>query len=358
MAILPGFNNLKDRMKDKVIDVTYPVVYDAIEEFLTYFNQQVNSLTGLLVEPTTEYQRQYNTATHIRLQPLDGENGRARPVRVGGHYTAAWPMQSAGTALGHAFRENMMMTVEAAMAETAAVAEAYARWSRDQILSALFYPSDYTYSDDTYGDLTVKPLADGGTQTYLKKGGNDAEATDNHYAAQANAIGDSDNAFENAYNLLNEHPENGDGQIVHLIPSGLVATTRALATFFRTRDMNLSQQSDAEYLVGELGAEVPGEWIGYESDSKGFIVQWNSMPANYILSVRVGSPKPLRKRQYPDARLQGFKLFGKREDWPYVEQQFAVHEGYGAWNRVGAVVTRIGNASYAAPANFTTRPIP
>ena len=63
--------------------------------------------------------------------------------------------------------------------------------------------------------------------------------------------------------------------------------------------------------------------------------------------------RPLARRQFPEAQLQGFKSAGERNDYPYFEEQWLRYEGYGALNRVGVVVYLIGAGSYSVPTNYT-----
>jgi hypothetical protein len=102
---------------------------------------------------------------------------------------------------------------------------------------------------------------------------------------------------------------------------------------------------------------VPGTVIG-KHDSGVWIVEWTSVPAGYILATMTEAEPALAMRQEPEASLQGFyKVPEDRNDHPFYEAQWARHAGFGAWNRVGAVVYRIGNGTYAVPANLTP-PIP
>jgi hypothetical protein len=59
-------------------------------------------------------------------------------------------------------------------------------------------------------------------------------------------------------------------------------------------------------------------------------------------------------REEPEAGLQGFKRVAQRNDHPFYEDQYLRIAGFGAYNRIAAVVYRIGNASYAIPSGFTS----
>ena len=99
------------------------------------------------------------------------------------------------------------------------------------------------------------------------------------------------------------------------------------------------------------GTDVPGTLIGYE-DSGAWIVEWLRLPDNYIISVHTGGDTPLAMREDPLPELQGFIEVDPRDDRPYYERAWYRQAGFGALNRVGAHVTRIGNASYAIPTGY------
>jgi hypothetical protein len=92
--------------------------------------------------------------------------------------------------------------------------------------------------------------------------------------------------------------------------------------------------------------------FGYETSGV-WLVEWPAMPANYLIGVTTEGPRPLAMREHPEAQLQGFKRVAERNDHPWYEAQYARFAGFGAWNRVGAVVHYLGNDTYAAPTGLT-----
>lgn len=353
--VMYGFQNLAHVFDRRVEEVGVMQVYDAIQNTITEHNRQINALISLFVERTTEFKRRYRTPSASRLQPLD-ENGRARPISPAGYYDVSWPLQAAGTATGFNDISRIKMTVSDANLLTAQMLGADFRWMRDHILAALFYDDGgddigWTYTDpnDEVGALNIVGLAAGGSQVYNILAGADSGATDDHLLAQAAGIADVSNPFPSIYQDLVEHPDNS-GEVISIIPTNLKSSVENLATFYPTTDANLRSGSGVTELVGNLGVEVPGQIIGYVD--KNWIVEWRSMPSNYVVSVTTGGPRALRMREHPEAELQGFRLVGTRDDHPFQESQWRRIAGFGAWNRVGAVVTRVGNASYAVPTNY------
>lgn len=353
---LYGFLELQDIFAERVVGNLIDVVDVAIQQSLEEHNRQMDALLGLFVEPTTSYSARFKQTTAHRLQPLD-DNGRARPIKVLGAYDVAWPIHSAGSAWGENYVTRVKMTVADAERITASMLEADMRWIRDHILAALFSDTAWTFVDPEHGSLAIEPLADGGAETYQKLLGADTMATDTHILGFANDLDDgADNALIALADDLREHPENGD-QVVFLIDSTTKVEAIALDTFYPDPDPNLRVGSGATELVGSLSVPVPGDVLGYEAASRSWLVEWPAMPTNYVIGVTTGGVKPLRMRQDPEPELQGFVRVAERNDHPFYEQQWLRRAGFGAWNRVGAVVAELEDASYDVPTGYTS-PMP
>lgn len=355
--VMYGFENLASLFDRRVEDVGVDTVYEAIQRTIDEHNRQMDALIGLFVERTTDFKRRYRTPSASRLQPLD-ENGRARPVMPAGAYDVAWPIQSAGAASGFNRISRIKMTVQDANEITAMMLGADFRWMRDHILAALFYDdggddTGWTYNDpnDDIGSLNIVGLAAGGSQVYNVLAGAENGATDDHLLAQAASVADVSNPFPNIYQELVEHPDNG-GEVVALIPTNIKSAVEGLSTFYPITDPNLRSGSGVTELVGSLNMQIPGEVIGYVD--KVWVVEWRSAPDNYIVATTTEGPRALRMREHPEPELQGFRMVAEREDHPFLESQWERHAGFGAWNRVGAVVQRVGNGSYAVPTNYAS----
>lgn len=354
--VLYGFRNLQDIYADRVTDSNVAVINTAIQQSVDEHNRQLAALNALFVTPTTAYTERYRQTGPVRLQPLDN-NGRALPIKPGGHYDVAFPLQSAGSAWGANYVTRAKMTVQDANDSTAQMLEGDIRWMRDHVLAALFATAAWSYVDPEHGTLSIQPLAlasDG--VTYAVQTGADTAVTDTHQLAQANAIGaGADNPYPIIYSELKEHPENS-GDVVVLIPTALKATTQALTTFNPIADPNIQAGSGSDRLVGTLGVQTPGTLIGYD-DSGTWIAEWPSLPATHMVAVTTGGNRALAMREDPEPELRGFKLVAERNNHPFYESQWLRRAGFGARNRVGAVVYRVGNGTYAAPTGFTS-PMP
>lgn len=356
MAIAYGFLELKDIFSQRVVDNTIDVVDAAIQASVDEHNRQMDAIMSLFVEPTTGFKSRFMQTNAHRLQPLD-DNGRARPIKVAGYYDVAFPIQQAGSAWGANYVTRQKMTVGDANRITLSMLEADMRWMRDHIIAALVTSASWTFEDDEFGSLTIENLADGGSETFQILSGADQMATDNHLVGWANAINDgADNALVGMYNDLVEHPENG-GEVIALVATDLKASILDLDTFYEKSDPNVRLGANTAELVGDLGAAVPGELLGYEAASGAWVVEWKSLPNGYFIGVTTQGEKPLKMRQDPEPELQGFKRVAEREDHPFLESQWLRRAGFGAFNRVGGYVGLVGNGTYSTPANYSA-PLP
>jgi hypothetical protein len=349
-AVLYGFINLKDVWTERLININVADVNTAIQASVDEHNRQMDALLGLFARRTTDHQLRYKLPGAHRLQPLD-ENGRARPVKPAGYYDVAWPLVDAGTAWGANYKSLAKMTVDDANRVTAEMLKADKIWVRDQMLAALFASASYTYNDPAYGALTVQPLANGDAVTYSRSGAT-VLSTDTHQLATASAVADVTDPVAGIVAELNEHPEN-DGDVIILVPSNLKSNFTALASFSAFVDPNLRDGANTRTVAGSgPGVAVPGEVLGYH-DEKAWIVEWKGLPDNYVIATTANAEPALAMREEPEAELQGFKKVGERNDHPFYENQWARFAGFGAWNRVGALVYRFGNGTYAVPTGYT-----
>ncbi len=349
MAILYGLLNMADVAASRVTEVGVDAVDGAIARSVAEHNRQLDALTNLFAVRTTNFKsRFYNPAT-ARLQPLDN-SGRALPIKPSGQYDVAFPIQMGGTAWGFDYVTGQKLTVGEVARVVASMQDADSRWMRDHILAALFYKSTtvpWTFVDDEHGSLSVYGLANGDTVTYDLMTGTDSGATDDHLLYDASIAADT---FVTIHDELLEHPENG-GEVIAFIPTNLKSTVEALATFYPVEDPRIRQGSAASVLTGSLNTAVPGTVLGLCEGC--WIVEWKSLPSDYIIGVTTEGERPLAMREDMEASLRGFKQVAERNDHPWYEKQYLRRAGLGAWNRVGACVVKAAG-SYTVPTGYTS----
>lgn len=331
------------------------LLISAIEYDRARHNSDIDALMRTFAMTTSDYQMEYATSGSSRSQPLD-ENGRAIPIKPPVPYTVGFPIQGSGSAWGANYLTRAMMTTKDLARTLAVMYRGDYQWVLDHVLGHLMDNVGYTHRDITgKGNLAVKGLANGDAVTYYNTTTN-ALATDSHYLGQAAAIADATNPFPTIYAELMEHPDNG-GDVIAFINTAQKATAIALAEFrsaLLDPDITPGPGSTTSRLTGTLNSVLPqGAKVLGKTDSGVWIVEWSVVPAGYIIAITTAGPRPLARRVFPEPSLQGFKPMGDRNDFPYFEEQWARWEGYGAYNRVGAVVMEVSDATYDIPTGYT-----
>lgn len=348
-AVAYGFIGLEHLAARRVSDGNMRLVAEAVQASVDEYNRQATAALAELAETTTEYSARYLLPGGGTLQPLD-EWGNPMVVRSEGYYDVAFPIQQAGTAWGNNRVTRALMTVEEANRETMSALQRDADWMRRHMLAALFDNTTWTYVDKLKGSLTVQPLANGDTVSYLRKSG--VSATDTHYYAQANAISDADNPFDTWHAELNEHPENS-GPYVAYIPSNLKGSIMGLSDFIDAVDTNVNPGALAPTLTGRLDRGFGDTVLGYVNGI--WVVEWSILPDNYGIVVARGAQTPtLMMREFDSPALKGLFIENYSPDGNLHEFRFIRMAGFGAYNRVGALAFRIGNGAYAIPTGYST----
>lgn len=347
-----GFVSLEDIASQRVAAGNVRVVDEAIRASVTEHNRQVTAALAELVEPTTQPYRRYKIGGGGSLQPLD-QWGNPQVVRDEGQYDVAWPIQGGGTAWGDNRISRAMMTVQDADRYTLNALRRDADWVKRHLLAALLDNTSYTFLDpqDDIGTLTIQPLANGDSVTYLKKTG--ALATDTHYYAQAAAIADAANPFPTLETELSEHMEN-DGPYVAYVSTSLKASIMALTTFHDVADSNLRPGDGQTQLIGRIDRGFGDKVLGYVEPGV-WIVEWAVMPAGYGIMVARGADTPaLAMREYEAAGLRGLFTENHSPDGNLNVYRFLRYAGFGALNRTAALAFQIGNAAYQIPTGYST----
>ncbi len=352
LELLAGFRNLRDQLNTRVVSsgTLIETVNAAYETSISEHGKILDSLMSMFVTKIQKAQLRYKSPVAARLQPLD-ENGRALPVKVAGYYTVGFPIKAAGIAAGINGRiARVRRTVQDANDDLALMLSADNHWMRDQILAALFTATSYVFPDVSEGDLTILPLANGDSQVFMVRAGSEVGTTANHLRAQA-TLTSANQPFDTITNDLRLRPENQGGKVVTLIPTNLQATIVGLTQFLPVQDSDVQPGNASAVLEGSVPTGFPGEYIG--KIGRNYIVVWDSLPDNYMVSISTAGDKAIAMREYPEAELQGFQAWADRDDAPYFDRQFDRHAGFAAYNRVNIIITLIGAGSYTAPTGLS-----
>ncbi len=345
-----GFVGLEKLFAERVDDSNVTTVRNAIVESLAEHNRQVAAISSELVLATEEYMTRFIQPGGGTLQPLD-EWGNPLPVREGGFYDVAFPIQGGGTAWGDNRVTRALMTVEEVNQYVLGSLRRDADWMKRHILASILDDTSWTFPDPDKGDITIEPMANGDTVEYLKKSG--SKATDDHYLATASAIDDTNTPFAAIHTELMEHPVNSGAEVVAYVPTALKAATQALTNFVEVRDPNVALGSGSNQLTGSIDRGFGDELLG--KVDKVWIVEWTVLPDEHMICVARGSQETaLRMREYPASELKSFFQEENSPDGNLQEHRFIRYAGFGAYNRVGVVVQQIGNATYEIPTGHET----
>jgi hypothetical protein len=347
-----GFVGLEHLWGERVTTVGERVIYDAIRESAAEHTRQMNALLAGFVERTTDHKLRYALPGTGTLQPLD-EYGNPRPVRPSGHYDVAFPIQGGGDAWGNNRITRALMTVEEANRHTLDAMARDADWVRRHLLAAMFDNVAWTYDDPAYGNLTIEPVANGDTVTYTRRGG--SASTDTHFLAQAAAIDDTTDPYDDIYDELMEHPSNS-GPIVVYIATSLKATTEALTAFVPIADPDIQYGTGVDQIAGAPGSyddSIRGVGDAVLGKAHGcWIVEWSSLPSGYMIAHARGGGPVLAMREYPATSLQGFFPEEFSSDGNLKEMRMLRYAGFGTLNRVAALCYYVGGGAWAIPSGY------
>lgn len=174
--------------------------------------------------------------------------------------------------------------------------------------------------------------------------------------AIASLVANSTNPYTANEAILRAHPSN-TGVVIHYIPSGLVADTQALASFYPYNSNNglVDYGSDIDLAVSGVG-----RYIGFGNEvigvvGEGVIVMSRRLPAGYVVSIVDGVEKPLVMRQEPEAQLQGLQVVPIQKDSNFRVWDFYRKAGFAVRNPVAMAVREISDASYDIPTGYDIR---
>ena len=341
-----GFVQYASLATERVTTVGMARIWEAIQESAAEHTRQLNGLLASFVERTTGYSDRFMLPGSGTLQALD-ENGNPRPVRPSGYYDIAYPIQAGGTAWGDNRVTRALMTVEEANRNTLGAIRMDVDWMRRHILAAVFDNVAWTWTDPEFGSLTIQPLANNDTVTYVRVGG--TASIDNHYLAQAAGIDDSNNPFDDIYDELLEHPSNS-GPVVVYVSSSLTSSIESLSAFIERGDPDLRYGVNTDQIGASIDRGFGDEVLG--KVNKCWIVEWRALPSGYMIAHAQGAGPVVRMREYDDPSLQGFFTEAFNVDDNHKGTRMLRYCGFGVMNRVAAVTYYIGGSSHSIPSGY------
>lgn len=348
LKVAPGFVDLIELANQRVVEVGWNVITDAVELSARLHTQAMDELLSAVCIEPPRVKEKVQIAAQTELQPLEGEFDRPKPVGQLYSYEAGYPVYWGAHAWGTGRESAVKMTVAEANALTLQGLTADANWMIRHILTAWFTHTQYTFADKEWGDLPILPLANGDSQEYVLQSG--VTATDNHYLAQVNAIDNSNNPFPLIYEELGEHPENVGAPIV-FIPANLKAAVEALAAFVPNRDPDIVPGSAVSTLGRELRVPFGDRLLGKVDGC--WVVEWKRLPNNYLLAYPEEGEPFIGWRQDEAPELRGLRVEQYVDNGVQRVQALVRKSGFAVRRRTGALAMLIGAASYTPPAAYT-----
>lgn len=358
MANIYGLLGLADGQRVMLSQLGQTVVYDAVTQYLTSYNEEVNTMLRIFVgETTSDYKRRYVLPGGGMLQRRGGQ-AQSAAVKATGQWDVAFPLEEYGAQIASDLVSFAYMSTNDLARHVDSVRIQDLNTTRFEVLRALLNNTARSWSDPLWGALTIQPLANGDATTYPPVLGAQAEATENHYLESgyaASAISDTNDPIVTIVDELQEHfgAPTGGGNIVVFVNQAQRAKLAGLIEFADLPDSFI--RVGANTAVPEaLPAGLPGRVIG-RHNSGAWIVEWRHMPANYLAGIDLDAPAPLVRRIDPaDTGLpQGLTLISDSSEYPFVQSHYMNRHGFGVGNRLNGVIMELGTGgTYTVPAGY------
>lgn len=360
--VIYGALGLPENDRSLVSNIGEQVVYDAANAFIEQHNRDMELAYSVFVEGTTEGNKDYyKLPGGGRLQRL-GNRSRAAAVKAGGRWDVAYPLENFGAAFEFDRVSYAYLTVQQMANELATIRNQDVSTVRHEILLRLFYNANRTFVDElplNPGTLTIKPLANGDSDTYppVLGAASDTFATDNHYLVSgytAANISDTNNPFPVIRKELEEHfgISAGNGNVCVFIHTDQVAKVEGLATFVEVTDIGIMPGQDTDTVAGGAPA-APGRLIGRCDGC--WVYEWPHIPTGYLLGVDADQPAPTKVRVHPSgiALPNALELVSEDSRHPIMTRNYEHWMGVGVGNRLNGVCMELTtDGSYDPPALY------
>lgn len=330
MSLFAGILRIED-LNTALSTFEPEVISDAISDVLQKFQQERDQTYSLLVDSTTTaHSAIVREAGFDEGQEL-GPDGRPLETHVGGKYEVGFPVKRIGWALGWNRETFAHMSVADLDREVAAKTAGNARRHSREMRKALMLKSNYTFTDEIHGGITVRRLANTDGTLF---GAPPAE--DNHYLTSgyaAASISPINNPFATLAAEVREH-FTSDTRIVAFVNSSHVPIIQSGLTTFVDTGVEGIVPANNTAVANELNLSVPGYFLGIDSASGVYVYVWDAIPSNYILAGAVDEAAPLRRRVPVPVSLQGFQLLEEESHLPFYKRTWMELFGYGVSNRL------------------------
>ena len=359
MSGIYGVLGLADNERVFLSTLGQGVIYDAVNEYLAFHNEELARTLSVFVDETTsDHKRRYMLPGGGRLQNM-GFNPQAAPAvtKAYGSWDVAFPLYDFGAGQSTSRVSGAYATTQDLQRHLDNIRQQDINTVRFEIVNALLGSTQTSFVDPNWGTLLIEPLANSDTVVYPPVLGSETEVTDNHYLESGYAtasISDTNNPYVTIVAELEEHfgAPTGGSNIVTFINNAETAKTQALTDFVSVTDMRINPGDDTATITG-LPAGVPGRVLGAVSGT--WVVEWRHLPAMYMVAIHMDAPKPLVMRVDPDytGLAGGLQLVANSDKTPFTNSFYSHRFGIGAGNRINGVVMEMGTGgTYSVPTGY------
>jgi hypothetical protein len=345
-----------DDLDTPVNTVGQEVVYDRVQQVVAAHNANLARLMSVFVsdQATTVFQEEYALPGGGYMQDLD-EFGRPAATKPGGSWTVAYPLWIRGDQKAFTQRQAALMTVRQMGAFISDTLLKDTNTRRRDLLRTLFRNVNYTFKDpNKNGNLGIKALANGDGTLYPPMVDSDAgdEAEAQHYITSgyaASAISDTNNPIVTLVALLKVSLGAGNPAVFVRSNSTALTKIKALADYVPVRAANIQTGSGQSVAINPP-TDLPGMVVGYCDGA--WIVEYDWIPANYLLIVDLAVPGPIKIRVDPalPGLTRGLTLAAQDLNFPIQSLYYTNVYGMGVANRLnGAVMELTADATYDIP---------
>lgn len=352
VSLLAGILRADDHVE--LTTIAPNTVVSAVDTALATYTAERNTALSVWVDSETTNRQERVAFEYIELGQELGIDGRPLEARGAGSADVAFMWKRYGWATGWNVEDFARLTVADLSRKTTAITAGNARTHTVAILQAVFGGdgANYTYKDRD-GDLTIRRLANGDGQLYPFPDG--TEGTANHYtvtgftSAQMSA---TNNPFEAPAVELRRWFGSAN-PVVAFINSAQRKDVQTLIPNFVDAPTRGITPAAADPSASPVGVNVPGTFIGVDGDTGVYVYVWDRIPADYMQTVSIGAPAPLKRRVPPEAVLQGFRVEAEETHNPFYGRMWRERFGYAVANRLSMVVTQFkASGTYTTPTIF------
>lgn len=359
MSGIFGYLSLDDNDRSFISTLGQAVVFDATQKFLADYNAEQAWQLRAFVEMTTEnYTERYKLPGGGYLQRMSGVT-QSGAVKAYGSWDVSYPLEPFGAQIAGDNRSLAYMTIEEYNRHLQTIMIQDANTIRFEILRRLLDNVADTFVDPIWGSLTIQPLANGDAVVYPPVIGSGTEAIEDHYLESGYAstsVTDTNNPYSTVRDDLEHHfgKVTGGQNIICYINSAQRGVTEDLTDFYEVPDAYIRPGQDTDVPYGYPDVPPTAQVLGRCSGV--WVVEWNWIPANYIVAIHGDAPKPLKMRVDPGytGLPQGLALVSEDATYPLKESHWEHTFGVGVGNRLNGVVMELGTGgTYTIPTGYS-----